>query len=310
MGYDGAGYFDQSGGTNTVAGTLAMNGGAYSLSGSGLLSANTIETYSFSQSAGTVMATGSLSNGGTYTQSNGLVTAGLVNNYGLYSLNGGTLSLNGGLANNGVLNGGGGSVTINAVNSIIDLTQGTLENTGGMSLNVGLNSLVLLPAGFVPYPTFRSFNCLGIIHYVGTPLLVAGQQGFAGQGSINDPVYCQGSISAMTGGYINLNNGLILSGSGSVALGNGNLAITNTESGMTSGQLQAGNVYVGYDASGVFTQSGGTNTVTSTLYLGYTYGSTGTYALIGGQLSAALEDLGPSVFQQTGGSNAAASMAD
>ena len=44
-------------------------------------------------------------------------------------------------------------------------------------------------------------------------------QGFGGWGSINDPVNCQGTITAACGGVINLNNGLTLSGSGNVNLG-------------------------------------------------------------------------------------------
>ena len=51
-----------------------------------------------------------------------------------------------------------------------------------------------------------------------------------------------------------------------------------------TGSLSSGSEYVGYNGSGSFTQSGGTNSVTDTLALGYGSGR-GTYNLTGGSLS-------------------------
>ena len=58
---------------------------------------------------------------------------------------------------------------------------------------------------------------------------------------------------------------------------------------MTSGSLSvSGSAFVGYSGTGSFTQSGGTNTISDYLYLGYNSGSSGTYSLSGsGQLSSA-----------------------
>ena len=67
--------------------------------------------------------------------------------------------------------------------------------------------------------------------------------------------------------------------------------------------------YVGYSGTGTFTQSGGTNSISNYLYLGYNAGGSGTYSLSGsGQLSAAGEYVGYTAgatasFQQTGGTN-------
>jgi T5SS/PEP-CTERM-associated repeat protein/autotransporter-associated beta strand protein len=67
--------------------------------------------------------------------------------------------------------------------------------------------------------------------------------------------------------------------------------------------------YIGYSGVGLFTQSGGTNTLSGRpLYVGYNSGSTGTYELNGGLLEAhvTLEVIGNSgvgIFTQTGGTN-------
>ena len=65
--------------------------------------------------------------------------------------------------------------------------------------------------------------------------------------------------------------------------------------------------YVGFSGTGSFTQSGGTNSISSnSFYLGYNAGSSGTYSLSGGQLSASYEYVGYSgtgTFTQSGGTN-------
>ena len=53
---------------------------------------------------------------------------------------------------------------------------------------------------------------------------------------------------------------------------------------MPSGSLASPNQYIGYSATGSFTQSGGTNSLSNNLFLGYNAGSNGTYSLSGGSL--------------------------
>ena len=89
--------------------------------------------------------------------------------------------------------------------------------------------------------------------------MVPAGQGFGGMGSINDPVNCQGTITAASVAIINLNNGLVLSGTGTVALGSGTLTVNDTISGISGGSLSVYNQYVGNGGSGTFTQSGGAN---------------------------------------------------
>ena len=64
------------------------------------------------------------------------------------------------------------------------------------------------------------------------------------------------------------------------------------------------NIYIGNLSTGNLNQSGFTNTVTGILYLGYSPGSSGTYNLSGGNLSAGNEIIGHSgsgVFNQSSG---------
>jgi fibronectin-binding autotransporter adhesin len=83
-----------------------------------------------------------------------------------------------------------------------------------------------------------------------------------------------------------------------------------------TGRLDAHYVYVGVSGEGIFNQTGGINTITTSsyspgLYLGRDAGSSGTYNLSGaGQLSAVYEYIGyhaaaSALFQQNGGTNSA-----
>jgi len=111
-----------------------------------------------------------------------------------------------------------------------------------------------------------------------------------------------------------------VSGTGSLTvLGGGILTLTglNTYSGITtvhggtlqipSGSLASPTQYVGYSGTGSFAQSGGTNSASNTLFLGYNAGDSGTYNLSdSGLLSAGLECIGYSgtgSFTQSGGTH-------
>ena len=96
---------------------------------------------------------------------------------------------------------------------------------------------------------------------------------------------------------------------GSVILGsNGNLTVNDAASGQGGGTLSVSNQYVGSGGTGTFTQSGGTNTVSSNLYLGNAATDNGTYALNGpATLSATTQYVGYSgtgTFSQSAGTNA------
>ena len=350
IGYSGTGIFTQSGGTNGVGygslylGYNAGNSGTYNLSGSGQVSAyyeyvGSSGTGTFTQSgavnntsylylgsnAGSsgdynLSDSGQLSAAGeyigpagvaTFVQSGGTNATSLlsIGSSGSYLLAGGELLVNGSLLNQGIFSGGGAAATLSA-NNILDISSGTWQNLGNISLSMGANSLLIVPAGFDPSTELAGFSTLGLTHTVGTTLAVPAGQGFSGSGTINDPVNCQGTITAAGGGAINLNGGLSLSGTGTINLGSGNLTTNDLLSGMNGGSLYVANQYVGNGGTGSFTQSGGNNSIgyySGSLYLGNNAGDRGTYNLGGnGQLTAATEYVGYSgtgTFTQSGGAN-------
>jgi hypothetical protein len=75
---------------------------------------------------------------------------------------------------------------------------------------------------------------------------------------------------------------------------------------LSGGSLSADNEYTGYYGTGVFEQTGGTNTVSNNVLVGYNSGGNGTFKLSGGDLQALNEHIGywgTGVFRQTGGTN-------
>lgn len=88
---------------------------------------------------------------------------------------------------------------------------------------------------------------------------------------------------------------------------NGTYNLSGDTATLTINGAGSGGEYIGYDGTGTFTQSGGSNLMTfgSSLYLGYDSGSSGTYNLSSGQLSLYGNEYigysGTGVFNQTGG---------
>ena len=308
IGYSGTGAFAQSGGTNNAGSELSLgwysgSSGTYGLSGSGLLSTSTLIVGN--------------SGAGTFAQTGGSNSAGFlsIGSSGYYQFSGGTLQVNAGLANQGVFDGTGNKGSLSAANSIVDLSAGTLQNVQNvksLSVKIGSNSLLLVPTGFNPATAFGSYSNAGFTHTVGTTLTMSAGTGFSGNGDITDYVNCQGTIAAATGGWIDLDGGVAVSGSGSVNLGQGNFTAIGTPSSITSGSLSANMGSIGgLSGNGTFNQSGGTNNITGAfgeLHVGEALGASGTYSLSSpGMLSvAAFEFIGNSgtgTFIQSGGTN-------
>ncbi len=247
IGYNGTGTFTQTGGTNTASGVLYLG---YQAGSSG--------TYSLS-------ATGSLSNtgnvyvgyngtgdfnqtGGTNTIAGGnsLLIGQNTGSIGTYSLGG-----SGMLTDNG--SGIGGEYVGYDSTGTFTQTGGTNTISGGFSLLVG---------------TFSGSNGTYALSGTGTLSVGGGEYvGYSSTGTFNQ----SGGTNTLTSGSALLVGGF--SGSSGTYM----LSETGTLS-VNSGE------YIGYDSKGAFTQTGGTNTITSGnyLYLGYDSGSTGTYTLSGG----------------------------
>ena len=272
--------------------------GAYYLSGSGLLSASS-EYVGYNQGATALFQ----QNGGTNTVSNLAIGPG-----GTYLLEGGALQVNGSFLNQGIFAGNGTPATLSSNNNILDLSSGAWQNLGALSLSMGPNSLLILPAGFDTSTAFAHYSSLGVTHTLGATLTVPAGHGFVGSVSITDPVNCQGTIAAPAGGAINLSGGLTLAGAGLVSLGSGTLTTNDLLSGISGGSLYVANHYVANGGTGTFTQSGGNSSISGALYLGHNAGDSGTYNLNGsGHLSAAYYEYvgysGTGTFTQTGGNN-------
>ncbi len=281
VGNSGMGSFAQSGGTNTATelylGEASGSSGTYSLSGNGILSTG-------NENIG-------LPTGGTaiFQHSGGAnSTVGLyLSNRGSYVLGGGSLQVFG-IANKWTFSGGA-SPAVLIDSGILDLSTGAWQNLGNISVSMGTNSLLIVPAGFnFSTPGFASLSALGLIHTAGTTLTVAPGQGFGGAGAIADPVACQGTILAATSGGIALNGGLTLSGTGTVNLGSAAFT-SNSTSFLNGGSLVASYEYIGSAGTGTCLQSGGAN-FTPQLYLGN--GGTGNYIQSGGTNTAPSVTLG------------------
>ncbi|MGO9113049.1 MAG: hypothetical protein ACLP9L_27775 [Thermoguttaceae bacterium] len=191
VGYSGTGTFTQSGGTHSIANALylgynAGSSGTYNLSGSGQLSAGG-EYFGYSPGATAL-----------FQQTGGMNTAsGLsIGSGGTYLLAGGALQVNGSLVNQGIF-AGSGTPAVLSVNCLWDLSNGTWQNLGALSVSMGTNSLLIVPAGFNPSTGFAQYSSLGLTHTLGTTLTVPAGQGFGGSGSISDPVNCQERLSPL-----------------------------------------------------------------------------------------------------------------
>jgi len=306
VGSSGTASFTQSGGTNIIGNTLVLgsdagSSGNYSLSGSGQLSAS--KEYIAYNPGITAL----------FKQTGGMNRVSLlsIGSGGSYLLAGGTLAVTGTLLNQGLFSGGSAPANLNA-SGILDLSSGTWQNMETVSVSMSANSLLIVPAEINPSTGFANYSTLGLTHTLGTTLVVPAGQGFAGSGSIIDPVICQGSITASSGGTINLSGGLTLSGSGTISLGSGNLTTNDLVSGISGGSLVAANHFVGNGGTGTFTQSGGANNIGNypylgSLHLGYNTGNSGTYILSGtGRISADYEcvgNYGTGTFIQSSGTN-------
>ncbi len=303
VGTSGTGSFTQSGGTNTAVdlsvGEYQLGKASFTLSGSSAL-----------LSAGQELLSVGSSSTATFTQSGGMNAANFLSiGAGTrYQLGGGTLQLNGGLCVQGTLDGqGSASPIIVASGSLVNLTTASIVNARSLSLSVGPGSLVILGPGMNPATTFGSFSNYGMTLTGGTTLVIGPGQGFSGWGPINDPINCQGTISAQPGGGISLAGSLSLTGTCVVSLGSGNVTTQDFTSQISGGLLSSNYHYVGYTSPGVFTQCGGSNSVSADLVVGYS--ASGSYLLSGTALLsvAGVEYVGQSgqgTFTQSGGTNA------
>jgi hypothetical protein len=307
----GTGSFTQSGGTHTVAndlylGNTSTGNGTYHLSNTGSLSAGS-EFVGYS-------GTGSFTqSGGTNTVSNTLYLGHFTGSNGSYNLNSGTLNV-GAIVNGsgtGTFNLDGG--TLNVTGSSIAVDTFNVGNASGSNASFTLGSGKTLIAGFESIGNSGTgvFTQSGGTHTVSGGLSLGSNSTGNGTYNLNGGTLNVGPIVNGSGtGTFNLNGGtlnvgIIVNGlgTGTFILNGGTLNLTgssinvdtfrignasgsNASFTLGSGKtLIAGFESIGNSGTGVFTQTGGTHTVSSNLTLGVNSGSSGTYNLRAGTLT-------------------------
>lgn len=333
VGNSGDGYFEQTGGSATVTGTLVIGSGTNSAGDASLYS---LTSGTLNLGSGAVAAVG-LRGEGEFTQSGGLVSGSGATLYvaedttstGTYSLGGGMMTLHDEYdgyisTGNGALFAQTGGTNEISASGVLDVGYNsgafgsyTLSGTGVLALDSGAG----LHIGVIGHGAFTQTG--GVVSGTGADLIVGYEVGSSGTYSLK-------------GGYLNAGTEYI--GRSNTT---GNIALF-AQTGGTNEVAASGSLYIGYSANstgaytlsgtgvlaldsiakltvgnqgtGVFTQSGGTvtdPTSSATVIVGGTSGSSGTYNLNGGSLTASTEDVGfqnsstnTALFAQTGGTNA------
>ncbi|MCX6874731.1 MAG: choice-of-anchor D domain-containing protein, partial [Verrucomicrobia bacterium] len=273
------GTYHQSAGTTTTPGLWLATAGTFNLSGAGILAATEVML-------GAEQGGGSFNLSGTGNLSATDVTIGSVSN-GLFTQTGGTFTIDNNLSvaqgnnrpgGNGHFSQSGGTVTVNGRLSFgWGSGSGSYLLTGTGSLTANNEFIGDVGAG--------SFVQTGGTHRVTHDLVTWGSYALSGSGNLSEG-------NAYIGAYIGEGIGSFAQSGGSHAV-EGYLYLgyyahepfgfdsigTYT---LSAGSLSAFTEVIGYDGDGDFTQSGGTNTLTAKLLVGYNNGSTSSYTQTAG----------------------------
>jgi hypothetical protein len=306
VGYNGAGVFNQSGGTNS-AGFLSLStndqsSGTYTLNGNGSLAVGYDEIVGnngagdFYQSSGTNSAgTLNLGSTGSYTLSGGTLSIGtlqmsansaLTQTGGTFTAGtidyspGATFVIEGGTFSFGTLNQSSGVLIAGGIDSPVPgpLTLGA----GGIVLNYNLSGGTFTSAT-INVNSGGSFNMTGGTIACTTFNLNGGSASFPS--IVLDSGVPMITINAPSGPaapVLNFSSGTI--GGNTVYLGEGGGVTTFNQPALLS---VSGNEFIGYDGLGFFNQVGGTNAIETSPYLGRDSFSNGNYTLSGGTATVA-----------------------
>jgi hypothetical protein len=315
VGYNGVGEFNQTGGTHTVGSNLTLgymtgSSGAYNLQDGTLTAVNEFVGRS---GTGAFHQTGGTNNPGYFN----VVTG------SSYVLEGGTLNIEGSALIQGTFDCANGDAALNVNGGLADFSNTTITNSGSTSFSSAANTLTIFASGFDPSTAFGSYNPAGMVHVAGNTLVVHAGEGFTGRGTINDPIECEGAITAATPPTwpttsLQLNNDVRLFNGGSLNFASQSL---NVASGKTyTIEASGGSIlasYISLQNGSTFIQKSGTNLVYSlSLNSSYTYPPNPTpeprYDLSGGDLMAvgaeSIDGSGISSFNQSGGTNTTKSL--
>jgi len=278
--FTGPAGFHQSGGTLTAtnnlsigpqSGTGGASSGRYLLTG-GLLEAEDLIVYE----GGVVFR----QEGGSADFDRTRIDPG-----GRYEMTGGECRIDSRLTLKGTMDFGGRPAVVTAGDDTwIDLVAGTVAGGDEATFTIGTNSLTLVAPGFDPAAVFGSFSTQGLLHEVGTPLVVPAGMGFYLQRELDDHVECAGTVT----GWHRLENGLKVLPGGTVDLSsspNSRLVVEDAVSGNWDGSLRVSLLWIGKSGTGVFTHASG-ETAVGNVYTGDEVASDGTLLIEDGTFSA------------------------
>jgi autotransporter-associated beta strand protein len=290
--YSGNGSFTQSGGTNSttilVIGVNAGSSGTYNLQGGllqtslGIATAGGAATFNFG--GGTLGAIN------PFFSSNNMNLSGVGGNATI-DTTGGSISLLGDLTGPGGLNKVGTGILLLSGNNTY--SGGTVISGG--TLQIGSNATLGTQSATGPSNALLTVIRPGVLDTHGYKVSIGA---LSGNGTIDngnvgssDTLYINGPAASTFSGTMQNTGGIISVDYGSSAM----LTMTGltllsgfweTESGvvaMPSGLFSVPTQYVGYGNrdNGTFAQSGGTNSASSTLNIGFNPGSSGSYNFSG-----------------------------
>jgi len=314
----GNGTYNLNNGTLTVSGnivngagsgTLAINGGSLMVGGGN--GSIDVDSFRLGSAAGTNVShilsgngslatnfeaigysgTGSLTqSGGTHT-ANSLFLGTFINSNGSYDLSNGNLTANTeniGFSGTGTFTQSGGTHTVNG-----DLFLGQNSGSNG-SYDLSAGSLTTNFEA-IGVSSTGTFTQTGGTHTVTQDLTLGQVSGGNGTYNLNSGTLTvfRDIVNGAGTGILNIDGGTLIKGgiSGSGSIDVDTLVLgsasgkngSHTLSGTTS--LTANTETIGAAGTGIFTQTGGTHTVSSSLYLGKNNGSFGGYEMDAGTLA-------------------------
>lgn len=277
-----------SGGANTAP---TLTGGVnVTANGNAVLNTLTVIDAASGMDSGTltpfIMNVGTTALAGTFTQGGGTnnATALIVSPAGKYVMSGGALITGAQFDQRGTLQFDG-VASVQVTGGIADLSSGSIIGPSQADVSVAANSLLLLPAGFDPAASFRSFSRSGLVHNVGTPFTIPAGTTIIGGSRITDQVTVAGTLKASQTAFdtFALTNGVIVPTGGVVDLTFGTITVNDSTSALTGGQLSAGSMSIGVASPGTFTVSSGTVQFVPSIYVGN--GAEGSLVVTGGTMN-------------------------